>query len=90
MKRFYVYILCSKLNGTLYTGITSDLIKRIYEHKDDLVEGFTQKYNIHHIVWYEIHETAETAINREKQTCPYEGRDKDMETGVETKTYREE
>jgi len=69
MKRFYIYILCNKRNGTLYTGITSDLIliKRIYEHKNNLVEGFTQKYNIHRLVWYEMHETAETAISREKQ-----------------------
>ncbi len=67
MKKFYVYILCSKRNGTLYTGITSNLIKRTYEHKNNLVEGFTQKYNIHRLVWYEIHETAETAISREKQ-----------------------
>ncbi|MEW6067277.1 MAG: GIY-YIG nuclease family protein [Nitrospirota bacterium] len=67
MKRFYVYILYNKRNGTLYTGITSDLIKRIYEHKNNLVEGFTQKYNIHRLVWYEIHGTAEAAICREKQ-----------------------
>ncbi|MDI6890007.1 MAG: GIY-YIG nuclease family protein [Thermodesulfovibrionales bacterium] len=97
MKRFYVYILSNKRNGTLYTGITSDLIKRICpcrllsrEHKNNLVEGFTQKYNIHRLVWYEIHKTSETAIRREKQTCPCEGRDKGMETAVETKTYREE
>lgn len=67
MKKFYVYILCNKQNGTLYTGITSDLIKRVYEHKNDLVDGFTQKYNVHRLVWYEAHETAETAILREKQ-----------------------
>jgi len=67
MKKFYVYILCNKRNGTLYAGITSDLIKRIYEHKNNLVEGFTQKYNVHRLVWYEIHETAGTAISREKQ-----------------------
>ena len=90
MKKFYVYILCNKRNGTLYTGVTSDLIRRIYEHKNNLVEGFTQKYNIQGLVWYEIHETAETAISREKQTCPCEGRDKGMETAVETETYRGE
>ena len=67
MKKFYVYILCSKRNGTLYTGVTSDLIKRVYEHKNNLVDGFTQKYNIHRLVWYEAHESAESAINREKQ-----------------------
>jgi len=67
MKNFYVYILCSKRNGTLYTGVTSDLAKRIYEHKNNLVEGFTKKYNVHRLVWYEIHDLAESAITREKQ-----------------------
>jgi putative endonuclease len=67
MKNFYVYILSNKRNGTLYTGVTSDLIKRVYEHKNKLVNGFTKKYNIRSLVWYEIHETADTAINREKQ-----------------------
>ena len=67
MKKFYVYILCNKRNGTLYAGVTSDLIKRVYEHKNNLVEGFTQKYNVRRLVWYEMHETAETAIMKEKQ-----------------------
>jgi len=67
IKRFYVYILCSKRNGTLYTGITSDLIKRIYEHKNNLVNGFTKRYNVHNLVWYEMHESIESAFNREKQ-----------------------
>jgi len=67
MKQFYVYILCNKHNGTLYTGVTSDLTNRVYEHKNNLVEGFTKKYNIHRLVWYEIHESGESAILREKQ-----------------------
>jgi putative endonuclease len=67
MKQFYVYILCSKRNGTLYTGVTSDLVKWVYEHKNDLVESFTKKYNVHCLVWYEIHESAESAMTREKQ-----------------------
>ena len=67
MRQFYVYILCSKRNGTLYIGITSDLTKRLYEHKNDLVDAFTKKYNVHNLVWYEIHESAESAITREKQ-----------------------
>lgn len=67
MKEFYVYILCNKRNGTLYTGVTSDLLKRVYEHRNNLIDGFTQKYNIHRLVWYETHESAEAAIIREKQ-----------------------
>ncbi|MBI4757620.1 MAG: GIY-YIG nuclease family protein [Chloroflexi bacterium] len=67
MKKFYVYILCSKRNGTLYTGVTSDLVKRVYEHKSNLVDGFTQRYSVHCLVWYEAHESAESAIIREKQ-----------------------
>jgi putative endonuclease len=51
----------------LYTGVTSDIVKRVYEHKNGLVEGFTKKYNIHNLIWYEVHESAESAINREKQ-----------------------
>ena len=67
MNYFYVYMLCNKRNGTLYIGVTSDLIKRVYEHKNNLVDGFTKKYNVHNLTWYEMHETAEAAIIREKQ-----------------------
>ena len=66
MKNYYVYILSSKRNGTLYTGVTSDIIKRVYEHKNGLVEGFSKKYSIHNLVWYEAHWSAEAAIAREK------------------------
>jgi putative endonuclease len=62
-----VYILASKRNGTLYIGVTSDLIKRIWEHKNDLVKGFTKHYNVHRLVWYELHESLESAITREKR-----------------------
>ena len=67
VKNFFVYILCNERNGTLYTGVTSDLIKRVYEHKNNLADGFTKKYNVHSLVWYEAHETAESAITKEKQ-----------------------
>jgi len=67
MKKFYVYILCNRRNGTLYTGVTSDIVKRIYEHKHGFVKGFTEKYKVHNLVWYEVHESAESAIVREKQ-----------------------
>jgi putative endonuclease len=61
-----VYILASKRNGTLYIGVTSDLIKRIWEHKNAVVKGFTERYNVHQLVWYELHETMESAISKEK------------------------
>jgi putative endonuclease len=67
MKNYYVYMLSSKRNGTLYIGVTSNLVKRVYEHKNEVVEGFTKKYNIHELVWFEMHQTVESAINREKQ-----------------------
>ena len=67
MKSFYVYILCNKRNGTLYTGMTSDLLKRIYEHKNNLTDGFTKQFNLHSLVWYEMHKTFESAMTREKQ-----------------------
>jgi putative endonuclease len=65
--QYYVYILASKRNGTLYIGVTSNLIKRVYEHKKNLVDGFTKKYNIHKLVYYEITKDIESAISREKQ-----------------------
>ena len=61
-----VYILASKRNGTLYIGVTSDLSKRIWEHKNNMVEGFTKRYGVHQLVWYELHEAMESAIQREK------------------------
>ena len=66
-KQFYVYILASKRNGTLYTGVTSDLVQRVWQHKNDLVDGFTKKYNAKALVFYEVHENAESAIIREKR-----------------------
>jgi putative endonuclease len=62
-----VYILASKRNGTLYIGATSDLIKRVWEHKNGMVEGFTKRYSVHRLVWYEMHESIESAITREKR-----------------------
>ena len=62
-----VYILASKQNGTLYVGVTNDLIRRIWEHKHDLVDGFTKKYGVHILVYYELHTTMTEAIRREKQ-----------------------
>ena len=67
MKQFYIYILSSQKNGTLYVGVTSDIIKRVYEHKAKLRKGFTTKYNVNQLVYYEIWGTAQEAIAREKQ-----------------------
>jgi len=61
-----VYILASQRNGTLYTGVTSNLIKRIWQHKTSVVEGFTQEHRVHTLVWFEQHQTMESAIQREK------------------------
>jgi len=61
-----VYLLASKRNGTLYTGVTSNLVKRVWEHKQHAVEGFTKKYGVNLLVWYEVHEVMESAICREK------------------------
>lgn len=61
-----VYMLASKKNGTLYIGVTSNLIRRVWEHKHDLADGFTKKYQVHQLVWYELHETMDSAISREK------------------------
>jgi putative endonuclease len=67
MQQYYVYILASKKNGTMYVGVTGDLIKRIYEHKQNLIDGFTKKYGVHDLVYYEVHNEIEEAITREKQ-----------------------
>jgi putative endonuclease len=67
MKQSYVYILASKKNGTIYTGVTSDLIKRVYEHKNEMVDGFSSKYSTKLLVYYEIHHNISEAIKREKQ-----------------------
>jgi putative endonuclease len=62
-----VYILASQRNGTLYTGVTSDLVKRIWEHRSDLVDGFTKRYGVHCLVYFELHSEMYEAIRREKQ-----------------------
>ena len=64
---FYVYILASRRNGTLYIGMTDDLVRRVWEHRIGAVPGFTRKYGVKMLVWYEQHETRETAFHRERQ-----------------------
>lgn len=67
IKQPCVYLLASQRNGTLYIGVTSDLIKRVHQHREGMVEGFTKRYGVKTLVWHEIHEVMESAILREKQ-----------------------
>lgn len=66
-KQYYIYIMTNKNNTVLYTGVTNDLKRRVYEHKEKLIEGFTKKYNVTKLVYYETYGDAENAIVREKQ-----------------------
>ena len=64
---YFVYILASRRNGTLYVGVTNDVMRRTWQHKNDLVEGFTKKYGVHILVWFEMHGDIRDAIAREKR-----------------------
>ena len=64
---YYVYLLASKKHGTLYLGVTNDLVRRVYEHRTKAVPGFSARYGVGKLVWFEIHATAEAAITREKE-----------------------
>jgi putative endonuclease len=75
-KNYYLYILSSKRNGTLYIGVTNSMIRRIYEHKHDLVDGFTKKYSVHNLVYYETYDNINTAISREKEMKKWRRKDK--------------
>ena len=66
-KKFFVYIMTNKNNTVLYTGVTNNLVRRVYEHKEKLIEGFTNRYNCTKLVWYEIYDDPYNAILREKQ-----------------------
>ena len=72
MKNYYIYILASKRNGTLYIGFTNDIVKRVYQHKEGLIAGFTQKYKVHLLVYYEQTSDVLSAIQREKQLKKWE------------------
>ena len=74
-----VYILASKRNGTIYIGVTGNLQQRAWEYKNDLVEGFTKKYGVHRLVYYELHEDMMSAIRREKQMKKW---NRDLEVGT--------
>ncbi|MCC8369262.1 MAG: GIY-YIG nuclease family protein [Rickettsia endosymbiont of Oxypoda opaca] len=71
MKRYYVYILTSKRNGTLYIGVTSDIVKRVWQHKQKTIKGFSTKYNINKLVYFEQFDDVNFAINREKLLKEY-------------------
>lgn len=66
-KQFYIYIMTNKSNTVLYTGVTSNITQRVYQHKEKQIEGFTKRYNITKLVYYEVFSDAENAISREKQ-----------------------
>ena len=66
MRQFYVYILASRPGGAIYVGVTNDLVRRVYEHKNGLVQGFTKRYGIDQLVYFEVYDTAYQAIQREK------------------------
>jgi len=66
-RQFYVYILASNRNGTLYTGMTSNFVQRIWQHRQNVIEGFATKYGVKKLVYYEVHHDPESAITREKQ-----------------------
>ena len=61
-----VYMMTNKRNGTLYIGVTSNLVQRVWQHKNEVADGFTKKYGLHTLIWYELHTTMESAITREK------------------------
>ncbi|VAX23359.1 Excinuclease ABC, C subunit-like [hydrothermal vent metagenome] len=66
MRQYYVYILASKKNGTLYIGVTNNLVRRVYEHREGMIDGFIKKYKVKNLVYYEIHSDIKEAIKREK------------------------
>ena len=66
MRQFYVYILASGRNGTIYTGVTNDILRRVYEHKTEAMRGFTSRYGVKRLVWFEAHPSISHAIQREK------------------------
>ena len=74
MKQYFVYILASKRNGTLYLGITNNLLKRVHEHKNNLIEGFTKRYSVHDLVYYEVYNDIYDAIAREKRVKKWKRR----------------
>jgi putative endonuclease len=67
MLGYFVYVLASRQDGTLYVGVTNDLVRRVAEHREGAIAGFTAKYGVKRLVWYEVHDSVEAAIRREKR-----------------------
>ena len=88
-KQFFVYILASARNGTIYTGMTSNLPQRIWQHKHHVAEGFTNDHNVTTLVWFELHENAEAAITREKQLKKWDRKWKLELIEAENPTWRD-
>ncbi len=86
---YFVYILTNHSHASLYIGVTNNLIRRVYEHKNNIVEGFTQKYNIHSLVYYEIHESIQNAITQEKKLRNLVRRKKDTLISNFNPTWRD-
>ena len=76
--QYYVYIITNKYNTTIYVGVTNNLVRRIYEHKNKLVEGFSSKYNLNKLIYFEYSENIESAIAREKQIKNYSRAKKEL------------
>ena len=81
---YYIYILTNNNNTVLYTGVTNDLVRRIHEHKNKLIKGFTEKYNVDKLVYYEVFDYIELAIRREKQIKGYSRVKKDLRNIIST------
>ena len=88
-KNYYVYILTNKSNKILYTGVTNDLKRRVYEHKEKLNDGFTNKYNINKLVYFEIFDDPESAITREKQIKGGSRKDKMDLVNIKNKLWKD-
>jgi putative endonuclease len=82
-RSFWVYILASELGGTLYIGVTNDLIRRVYQHRNDVVRGFTKRYGVHRLIYFEQYDDPANAIRREKRL-------KKVAAHLENSTYRVE
>ena len=83
---YYVYLLAGRRNGTLYCGVTNDLVRRVWEHKEGLTDGFSKKYGVKMLVWFETHEDINAAITREKQIKEWR-RDRKLEMIEKTNPY---